>query len=483
MTFARIYARFSTEAQNPLSIEDQFRVCREYAARQGWKIVSEHSDVAISGAALGNRPGAQEALKRLQAGEVLLLNDLERLARSQDLAPLIARLNFRRVKVIAVQSAFDSTSETASMQAGLSGLMSEQFRKQIARRTHSGLELRARMGKSTGGRAYDNADIVREVFRRWADGEGTRAIANDLNRRGVPSPGATWNRTARRRDGRWLNSTLHELLHNERYVGRLIWNRSQWMRDPDTGKRQRRERPQSEWVVQRCEPIIDEATWQRAQARFRASSVMQTRAPKHLLSGLLTCALCGAKMVVIGGKNRRYRCGTNHAGGDAACSNRDSFTKAVIEQAVMTPVLDQLLSPEAIDAGLREMRSASIAPVPSSEHNGEEEALQKLVRDGVLSADVARPAIEEARRKAARQRASQPVSLADRPTREQWRAAVAGIRTILTGEDLTAAREALHELIGTLSCRPAGDVMIVESQPLQAQAVVGCIPSGSGGRI
>jgi hypothetical protein len=68
-----------------------------------------------------------------------------------------------------------------------------------------------------------------------------RVIANDLNARGVPSPGARWNRSERRHDGRWLTSALHAMLRNERYVGRLYWNRSSWVKDPDFGLRVRRE--------------------------------------------------------------------------------------------------------------------------------------------------------------------------------------------------------------------------------------------------
>jgi hypothetical protein len=45
------------------------------------------------------------------------------------------------------------------------------------------------------------------------------------------------------------------MLQNERYIGRLIWNRSEWVKDPDSGKRTRRERPQDQWTVREC-PVI-----------------------------------------------------------------------------------------------------------------------------------------------------------------------------------------------------------------------------------
>src|SRR5690606_15225566 len=131
--------------------------------------------------------------------DVLLVMDLSRLSRSQDLPGMLLRLRHRGVRVIGVQDGFDSESRTARMQAGLSGIMSEEFRTMIADRTRSALEMRATDGRPTGGKAYDDPAIVREIFQRFADGESLRSIANDLNRRGVPSPGAGWKPRARPR--------------------------------------------------------------------------------------------------------------------------------------------------------------------------------------------------------------------------------------------------------------------------------------------
>ena len=47
-----IYARYSSDNQRDASIADQLRVCREFAARQGWTVAQEFTDHAISGATL-----------------------------------------------------------------------------------------------------------------------------------------------------------------------------------------------------------------------------------------------------------------------------------------------------------------------------------------------------------------------------------------------------------------------------------------------
>ena len=52
MPTAALYARYSSDLQNPRSIDDQWLVCRELAAREGWEIVACYHDDAVSGASI-----------------------------------------------------------------------------------------------------------------------------------------------------------------------------------------------------------------------------------------------------------------------------------------------------------------------------------------------------------------------------------------------------------------------------------------------
>ena len=475
------YARFSTEHQSERSIQDQLRVCRDYAHGQGWTVAAEYSDEGISGAALGNRPGVRAALAALDGGGVLLINDLSRLSRSQDLAPLITRLRHRGVRVIGVQDGYDSDSRTARMQAGLSGIMSEEFRAMIGDRTRSALEMRAREGRPTGGKAYSDPLIVPEIFARFAAGESLKAIASDLNRRGIPSPGANWKARNGTR-GRWLVSALHALLRNELYVGRKVWNRSRWVKDPDTGKRLRRERPESEWVITTCQPMIDAATWSKVQARLSHRRTGKGGKPRYLLSGLLECALCGSRLIVVGGSQRRYVCGQHHAGGPHACANSTGIPRLVAEEYILAPVVDDLLSPAAIAEGVRLLREARTAAERPTV-NREVAELERLVREGLVSAELIAPSLAAARRRAAVERNAETLPW---PSESAWRAAVAAMKDILAGDDVSAAREALRELIGPIRCTPDGVHVIAEMQTRQVWLMTGTgvgIRDGSGGRI
>lgn len=480
-TIAAIYARYSTERQSESSITDQLRVCTDYATRQGWEVGPQYTDEGISGAAFGNRPGAQALEQFALAGNcnVILVTDLTRLSRSSgDLSKFIDRMRFRKVRIVGVQDGYDSLSRTARMQAGLSGIMSEEFRAMIADRTRSALSIRAEAGQSTGGRAYGyqegEAEIVREVFQRYAGGESLKSIASDLNRRNVPSPGANWKRASRARHGKWLVSALHALLQNERYVGRLVWNKSQWHKDPDTGRRIRTERPQSEWIVQEVPALIDEDTWASAQRRFTPGTG-RGGVQRYLLSGLLECAVCGSKFIVYGGSQHRYVCSTYHAGGVHACSNHLTVPRKIAEQKILEPILDDLLSPEAIAQALKEMRAAARENAPGPDPQIAE--LERLVREGILSPDIAAPALAEARRRA------KPAVTA-LPSERLWRETVASMREILQGEDVTAARETLREILGTIRLSPGDGKMVAALRARQVMLGTGTGRwIGSGGAL
>ena len=91
---AAIYARYSSDNQRDASIADQLRVCRDFAARQGWTVVHEFTDHAVSGATL-LRSGFQALMRNAlnRRFDVVLAESLDRFSRDQeDTAGLFKRL-------------------------------------------------------------------------------------------------------------------------------------------------------------------------------------------------------------------------------------------------------------------------------------------------------------------------------------------------------------------------------------------------------
>lgn len=477
------YSRFSTDRQTEASITDQQRAQREYAERRGWTITQYFTDEGISGAAMGNRPGLLRLLEIIDVTDLLLVADLTRLSRSQELAPLLERLRFKGVRVIGVLDGFDISAPHARMQAGLSGLMSDELRANIRARVHLALESRAKTARPTGGRAfgYNNAGepieqeaaIVRDLFERYANGESMGEIVSDLNTRGVPSPGAAWARTTRRKDGRWLVSALHAILHNDRYIGRVVWNRSAWVKDPDSGKRIRRERPESEWIVNKGIALIERSMWDKAQSRLKQRQVTYGGArggqPRYLLSGLLQCECCGAKLIVTGSKGSHYYCSSYRHGGAAACDVNIGVRRDLAESIILQPIRDELLSPQAITRATtlirqwhRQERVAGVQE-PTDEMRrlaAEIEQLEGLIASSPALAGRLRATLDEvqreleAKRRQAWRKASHACADDEAPGERDYVEHVGRMAEVLKGRDLNAAREILRGALGDIGVRP-----------------------------
>jgi site-specific DNA recombinase len=513
---AAIYTRYSTERQRDTSTLDQLRNCERKRTAEGLDLFKHYSDEAMSGQTT-DRPGYQEMISDAIAGEfkVLIIDDLSRLGRdSVETERTIQRLEFRKVRIIGVCDGYDSDSKARKIHRGAKNLVNEIYIDDLREKTHRGQEGQALRKFVAGGKTYaykhvpefdtsrvDNhgmplvngyrrevdeskAEIVREIFQRYAAGESMLRIASDLNARAIPSPGAAWKRKTRRKDGRWLVSTLHSLLYNEIYIGRYIWNRCEWIRDPDTKKRTKRERPRSEWTVNEIPElaIVDVVTWDRVAARLRASSSSASaiaqrkkrgRGPKFILSGVLECGLCSTKMIVSGSSERNsYRCASRHGGGEFACSNDLTVRRDLAEELLLEPLRKEVLADSSIDYVLGVIRKLWIeAQQPSvppeqlrriAQLEGEIAQLNRLVADGVLSAGVAGAALERAQvehSKLIKARERVPVTASTAilfRAEAAYRARVAMLRESLSGQDVHMARELLRPLVGgSIPCLPA----------------------------
>lgn len=381
-----LYARYSSDNQSESSIEDQFRLCREHAKRERWKVTSTYHDAAISGASMILRPGIQLLLQDAQRGlfDVVLGEALDRISRDQaDVATLFKHLRFAGVSIVTL-----AEGEISELHVGLKGTMNALFLKDLALKTHRGLRGRVEKGKAGGGLCYgynvmkgldangepirgdreiivEEARIVRRIFRAFAAGKSPKAIAVELNKDGIPGPlGRAWGDTSIR--GHVSRGT--GILNNELYAGVLVWNRQRFVKDPATGKRVSRPNPESQWI--RIEvphlKIVDDELWQAARARQqqisalfgpnpantregRAKRLHLANRPVSLLSGLLTCGCCRGKIGIL--TPNRYGCLNHHRRG--TCANNRTIMREKIEARVLAGLKDRLVSSEAVAEAVR----------------------------------------------------------------------------------------------------------------------------------
>jgi DNA invertase Pin-like site-specific DNA recombinase len=151
MNRVAIYARYSSDQQSAASIADQFRVCREYAERQGWQVAALFEDAAISGASL-MRPGFQAPMRDALAGglDVVLAESLDRFSRDQeDTAGLFKRLTFAGVRIVTL-----GEGDIGHLHVGFKGTMNALYLTDLAEKTRRGLRGRVEAGRSGGGLCF-----------------------------------------------------------------------------------------------------------------------------------------------------------------------------------------------------------------------------------------------------------------------------------------------------------------------------------------
>lgn len=269
--------------------------------------------------------------------EIVLVESLSRLSRDvgeQDRA--VKRIEHRSVRIVGVSDAYDSTAAGRKVMRVARGLVNELYIDDLRAQVHRTLAAKAARGRHVAGLSYgytseqdgndrrlvivpEQATIVREIFNRYGAGESCQRIAADLNARGIGGP----------RGGTWSVSALYGspdkgagVLNNELYIGRVVWNRSQWIKHPDTGKRERMLRLQSEWLVaEQLElRVVDDDAWQRVRDRFgerRGKRRTTGGHPRTLFGGLLRCGYCGGAMIAVSA--HQYGCAARKDRGVAVC--------------------------------------------------------------------------------------------------------------------------------------------------------------------
>ena len=367
-----LYARYSSDNQRETSIEDQFRTLRDYAKKQRWSIVEEFSDYETSGKSTLTRPGFQALMQTAKSRtvDVVLSEGLDRLNRNlKDSADLFERLTFQGVDLYTLAEG----GKVSQMHVAFKGMQNEQYTVDLRDKTRRGqhgavLRGQAVAGLSYGYRAVQGFDqegdvitgkreihdaeaaIVKRIFKMYIAGASSKVIAKTLNAEGVPGP---------RGSKRWNPSTIHGnaerglgILHNELYVGRMVWNRQRWLVDPATGTRVSRMNPKDEWITRDVPKlrILSDAVWDAARTRgaevtaryLKSGGRPVTLRNQYLLSGLLKCGECGAGYVMH--SNGRLACHAHKKCG--TCTNNQTIERGEVEQRIMAALQHKLVTKE-----------------------------------------------------------------------------------------------------------------------------------------
>ena len=339
-----IYARYSSDLQRAASIEDQVLVCTERVVREKWTLAATYTDRGISGAS-HLRPGYQKLLEGARKGEfdIVLAEALDRISRDQEhVASFFKLMSFAGIRIVTL-----TEGEISELHVGLKGTMNALFLKDLADKTRRGLRGRIEQGRSGGGLCYGytivengerggreivqaEAAVVRRIFADFAAGKSPRRIAAELNREGTPGPGGRpWGDTTIR--GHALRGT--GVLRNELYVGRLVWNRLRYTKDPSTGRRVSRINPCDDWVFRDVPElrILDDNLWNCAQTRLGA-----------IRNSNRVAAPIGKDYIACSTARRQ-----------GTCTNRASIRRSEIERWIVEALRHQLMAPDLVSEFVR----------------------------------------------------------------------------------------------------------------------------------
>lgn len=368
---AAIYARYSTDNQSPMSIEDQIDLCQAFAAREQLTVCVIHYDRARSGGSMIGRDGLDQVMRAAEAGTIdcVVVESLDRLSRDiADLATIYKKLKFLNIPIRGVHE-----GKIDTVTVGLRGLVGQLFREDTAKKTRRGQAGRVRKGFSAGGLAYGyatvlgkpgelaidegKAAIVRRIHEEYAKGSTARDIAHRLNLDHIPGP----------RGGKWNASTINGsasrengILLNPIYSGKLVWGRLRMVVDPKTGKRisrngdadDRMEIDAPHLAIVPTELLERVATVRKERVHQQPHEYRKRR---YLLTGLLRCGACGSGMVRTGkDKSGRVRthCSGHRERGD--CPSPSTFYIDVIERTVIDALRDEMRHPRVISEYVKE---------------------------------------------------------------------------------------------------------------------------------
>lgn len=349
------YNRFSSDNQRTESIDAQLRFNYEYAKKNSIEIVKDYIDEAKSGKT-DDREAFQQMLADAKSGlfDVVICHKVDRFARNRiDSAINKYNLQKQEVKVVFSGQNIDESPEGQLME-GILESFAEYYSLNLAKETMKGLMENAHKCRFNGGyvpfgysiepltKKYiineKEARYVKLIFDRFLDGAKFDDIIEELNLQGVVT-----------RFGRQFSQTsLHELLKNEKYAGIYVFNQ-RTSRNID-GMRNNRSRKESDKVIRipgGIPQIIETEVFLMTQEKMNLRKRTTRAKELYLLTGLVYCSECGRpycgnrKYGGSGNLYTTYRC-------NGRCGNKE-VDKDFIENYVYEKIESEIFNVKALN--------------------------------------------------------------------------------------------------------------------------------------
>ena len=300
-----IYVRRSKEDHSHEALNVQVEDCKKLieANEDYFELVDIYQEDDASGKDIKGRAEFTRLLGDVDEGKikVIISSKWDRISRSnQDVITLRNSLPTNGVLLIILDDTGRQDAMSTLMR-DITGSISQFYLHRISEDTKAVLINKASKGQSAGGRAnfgyetYKNQDgeirlrqnpleapIVKEIFERFNMGWSYQSIIDDFKKRNITT-----------RDGNlFTRSTISDILRNVKYCGIYRYNRQD--RKQTTLSAKHFDEVWAEGGIE--DPIVTKDTFDRVQTKLK-TSVGQKKESDYILTNLLECGKCGAKMV------------------------------------------------------------------------------------------------------------------------------------------------------------------------------------------
>lgn len=286
-------------------------------------IIDEWFEEVVSGETIEARPEIQKMLSKVEQGyfEGIFVVDIDRLARGDtaDQSRILKCFSFSSTKIITPTKIYDPNNDSDEEYFEFGLFMSRREYKIINKRLNRGRLSSVNEGKFVGSttpygytkeklkgqKGYklipleEEAKVIKLIFQKASDGDGTQTIANYLNKLGVKP----------RKNDTWSYSTIISIIQNPTYYGMIKWNHRKTEKRMVNGVVYKSRPKHSDYILVQGlhEPLITKEIYDKAnklRTQKCGKSVRKDNEVHNPLMGLVKCELCGRTM-----QRRNYRSG------------------------------------------------------------------------------------------------------------------------------------------------------------------------------
>ncbi len=332
------YCRVSTDKRDQAnSFEAQQDYFNEaFSRRKNWKLKTIFADNGISGTSLKNRDSFEQMIREARAGkyQLIITKSVSRFSRNvEHIMTFVEDLRERGVYIwfitdkictddenyrkalISASDAAEAESRSASERVRWGQRYKMQQGVVFGRKEMFGYNIK----RDEDGKQYfeiipDEAEIVRRIFRMYADGLGTFKIARRLEEEGI--------RTKRYKKG-WSNTVVLKILRNEKYVGDLKQGKTYTTDYISHKKKYNRGEYATHFASNHHaeSAIVSRDLWELVQKKLEENTpsdeVKEKHSNRYWCSGKVFCGECGSRYVSHikhlknGGIHKAWKCWEN----------------------------------------------------------------------------------------------------------------------------------------------------------------------------